>query len=158
MNISLEEAVEIAVNRVENYSYMFNGEEIADFKVNKEFYISRPHFMNRTGDPMELYPCWIIELGLDKYYPGNVASIQVLLWADSGEAFVCRAMSYGISYPDPTPKPSSPPIPTSTATPTLSPEPKQSAEPFPTTLIVASVITAAVASVGLLFYFKKWKR
>lgn len=109
VNISLEEAVEIAAKRVEDYSYMFNGEEIADFNVSREFYISRPHFMNRTGDPMELYPCWIIELGLDKYYPGNVASIQVLLWADSGEAFHCQAMSYGISYPTPDQTPSSTP-------------------------------------------------
>ena len=147
VNISREEAVEIAVKRLENYSYMFNGEDISDFNVNKEFYISRPHFMNRTGDPMELYPCWIIELGLDKYYPGNVASIQVWLWADSGEAFHCQAMSYGISYPTPDQTPS----------PTPSPEPVQFAEPFPTVLVVASVITIAVVSIGLLIYFKQRK-
>ena len=148
VNISLEEAVEIAVKRLENYSYMFNGEDISDFNVNKELVISRPHFMNRTGDPMELYPCWIIELGLDKYYPGNVASIQVWLWADSGEAFHCQAMSYGISYPTPDQTPS----------PTPSPEPVQFAEPFPTTIVVASVISVAVAGTGLLVYFKKRKR
>jgi hypothetical protein len=157
VNISLEDAVEIAVKRVENYSYMFNGEDISDFNVSKEFYISRPHFMNRTGDPMELYPCWIIELGLDKYYPGNVASIQVLLWADSGEAFHCQAMSYGISYPDPKPTPSSPPIPTSTATPTPSPEPVQFAEPFPTSLVIAFITSVAIIGLGLLVYFKKRK-
>jgi hypothetical protein len=32
------------------------------------------------------------------------------------------------------------------------------AEPFPTTLVVASVIIVAVVSAGLLFYFKKRKR
>jgi hypothetical protein len=30
-------------------------------------------------------------------------------------------------------------------------------EPFPTTLVIASVITVAVVGVGLLFYFKKRK-
>jgi hypothetical protein len=33
-----------------------------------------------------------------------------------------------------------------------------SPQPFPTTLIVASVITAAIYGIGLLFYFKKRKR
>ena len=31
-------------------------------------------------------------------------------------------------------------------------------EPFPTTLIIASIITVAVFSIGLLVYFKKRKR
>jgi hypothetical protein len=39
--------------------------------------------------------------------------------------------------------------------PTPEPQPQES---FPTTLVVASLITAAVVSISLLFYFKKHKR
>ena len=42
-------------------------------------------------------------------------------------------------------------------TPTPSPEPQQDPEPFSTTIVVASVITVVVVSIGLLVYFKKRK-
>jgi hypothetical protein len=41
--------------------------------------------------------------------------------------------------------------------PTSSPEPQPEAEPFPTTLVVASVVSLAVLGVFLLVYFKKRK-
>jgi len=106
VNISQEEAVNIALKGVENYSYMFDGEEITDFNVSSNLILSRPHFLNKTSDPMELYPCWRIELGLDTYYPGGVASIEVWLWADSGDAFLYQAKSYGGFMPDPSTTPS----------------------------------------------------
>jgi len=37
-------------------------------------------------------------------------------------------------------------------------EPEQECDPFPTTLVIASLITVAVVSVGLLVYFKKRER
>lgn len=42
--------------------------------------------------------------------------------------------------------------------PTPSPEPTPESEPFQNTLVIASVITLAVVSIGLLVYFKKRKR
>lgn len=105
VNISEEQAVSIALKHVETYSYMYNDEEIADFNINKELILTHPHFLNKTANPMELYPCWIVDLGLDDVYPGYVAYIQVWLWADSGEVFICRAMSYGGFLSDPSPAP-----------------------------------------------------
>jgi hypothetical protein len=105
VNISQEEAVSIALKRVETYSYTYQDKVIADFNINKEFIRSQPHLLNKTANPMELYPCWIVDLPLDDLYPGYVAYIQVWLWADSGEAFICRAMSYGGFLSDPSPAP-----------------------------------------------------
>jgi hypothetical protein len=105
VNISEEQAISIALKRVETYSYKYQDKVIADFNINKELILTHPHFLNKTTNPMELYPCWIIDLGLDDVYPGEVAYIQVWLWADSGEAFICRAMSYGGFLSDPSPAP-----------------------------------------------------
>jgi len=54
-----------------------------------------------------------------------------------------------------TPLVSESPLPTPTPTSTASPIPEP--ETFPTTIIGAAVITVAVVSIGLLFYFKKRK-
>jgi hypothetical protein len=60
--------------------------------------------------------------------------------------------------PTPTPTPTATPAPASTPTPsqepTSTPKPQQP-EPFPTTLVITSVITVAVVGIGLLVYFKK---
>jgi len=45
-----------------------------------------------------------------------------------------------------------------TSVPTPSPKPELNSEPFPTTIIVASVITISVVGVGCILYFKKRKR
>lgn len=63
--------------------------------------------------------------------------------------------------PSPTPTPAPTLTPTSTATPTPTPTlsstftPAPASEDFPTTLVVASAVIAAVAGIGLLVYFKK---
>jgi len=57
--------------------------------------------------------------------------------------------------PLPTPSPSPSPIPSPEPTPT--PESKQ-AEPFPTTLVVAAIASAAVIGAGILFYLVKIKK
>jgi hypothetical protein len=63
--------------------------------------------------------------------------------------------------PSPTPTPAPTLTPTSTATPMPTPTlsstftPAPASEDFPTTLVVASAVIAAVAGIGLLVYFKK---
>ena len=61
------------------------------------------------------------------------------------------------------PSPSTTPTPSPTATPTQPPSPSpspkvQDQKPFPTTLVIASIIVLAMGGVGSLFYFKKRKR
>lgn len=38
----------------------------------------------RGDDPFTLYPSWSVALGFDKVYPGNVTSVLVKIWADTG--------------------------------------------------------------------------
>ncbi len=62
------------------------------------------------------------------------------------------------SYPDPTPTPTLSPTPTSSPEPTYSPTPTPEPAPFPTTLAVASIAIIAVTGIGILVYFKKYKK
>jgi hypothetical protein len=141
VNISQEEAVSIALKRVETYSYMYQGKEITDFNIDKELILSQPHLLNKPINPMEVYPCWIVDLGLDDLYPGNVAYIQVWLWADSGEVFICRAMGYG-GFP----------LDSSSTSPTENTQPDNGAVPlavYITAACVAVAIPIAVVAVAL---------
>ena len=45
-----------------------------------------------------------------------------------------------------------------TATPTIEPTPLPESEPFPTALAVASIATISVIGIGILVYFKKYKK
>jgi N-acetylneuraminic acid mutarotase len=56
---------------------------------------------------------------------------------------------------NPTPSPSSTPTPSPSEQPTETPEPQP--KPFPTTLVIASVIIVTIVVLGLLIYFKKRK-
>ena len=42
-------------------------------------------FHPNTKNALALYPQWIVTFHLDKVYSGNVNSIMVELWADTGE-------------------------------------------------------------------------
>lgn len=64
--------------------------------------------------------------------------------------------------PSPSPSPAPSPSPTPTPTPTPSPEPTSSPEPqdsqpFPTTIVIASIASAAFGGAGFLVYFIKRK-
>jgi len=64
--------------------------------------------------------------------------------------------------PSPTPTPSIGPTPTpspsQSPTPSISPSPSPEPEPFPTTLAVASIAAIAIIGVGILAYFKKYRK
>lgn len=98
VNISEEQAVSIALEHVENFSYVYQGEAITNLIIN-EGLIRAPtlNFLNGT-DRFELYPCWIVDLPLDDLYPGDIAFIKVLLWADSGEVISAEALGYGFPH------------------------------------------------------------
>ena len=39
----------------------------------------------RGGDQNRMYLAWHVHLGFDKFYPGDVSGLTVILWADTGE-------------------------------------------------------------------------
>ncbi len=93
VNVSKEEAIDIATKRAQDFSWTVNGIEIKGFTILKEP-VSAELSM-QTREPLTLYPFWRVDLCLDKVYPGGVNSIAVGIWADTAEVRYCREMSLG---------------------------------------------------------------
>ena len=92
LNISREQAVQIAKNASKNYIWNAGETQVSDFTVldspvTAEFY---PH--TRPDDSVILYPYWYVTLHLDKIYPGGVNVIAVGVWADTGEVANIEAL------------------------------------------------------------------
>jgi len=96
INISIEQAVDIAIANVGSYSYkMPDGSIVKDFKVNKN--ATLPKLVVVPVD-YELRPYWHISLYLDEVYPGNVFGITAFIWADTGEIISYGNMATGGTY------------------------------------------------------------
>jgi len=83
VNISREEAIEIAREYLKNYSWTVNGTEVSDFTVLNEP-ISAVFHPTPRDEPLVLVPYWFVTLYLDRAYPGGVTRLGVGLWADTG--------------------------------------------------------------------------
>jgi hypothetical protein len=84
VNISKDQAVQIAKNAAKTYSWNASGAQVSDFEildtpVSAEFY---PH---PREEVLTLIPYWYVTLYLDKTYPGGVNAIAVGVWADTGK-------------------------------------------------------------------------
>ena len=93
VNISQDQAIQIAKEAVKNYSWTTNGTQVSDFMVldnpvSAEFV---PH--TRADNLTTLYPYWYVTLHLDRTYPGGVDVISVGVWADTGEATNIEALA-----------------------------------------------------------------
>jgi hypothetical protein len=91
VNVSSEQAIQIAKNAARSYSWNSGGEKVSGFEIldspiSAEFY---PH--TRTSY-LTLVPYWYVTLHLDKTYPGGVNVIAVGIWADSGEVANIQAL------------------------------------------------------------------
>ena len=84
LNILKEEAINIAIQNTNEYSWIANGVEISEFNIIENEITARmyPHLRENN---LELVPCWVVNIPLDKVYPGNVDNIVVGVWADTGE-------------------------------------------------------------------------
>lgn len=83
VNISSDRALELATNAIRSYSWTADGQTVSNFSVFSEQTLVTFHPNTKNG--LELYPQWTVTFYLDKVYPGNVNSIEVQLWADTGE-------------------------------------------------------------------------
>jgi len=84
VNISEEKAIELAIGYAQNYSWDVDGVEITDFIVLEEP-VSVDLWPHIRDEPLDLIPSWYVVLNLDKVYPGNISSIGIGLWADTGQ-------------------------------------------------------------------------
>jgi DNA-binding transcriptional ArsR family regulator len=92
VNISEQEAIQLAREHAKEYSWKVDNVEINDFVV-----IEQPVSVNLwphiRDEPLDLIPYWYVVFRLDKVYPGNVNSIGVGIWADTG-----KVSGYQTSY------------------------------------------------------------
>jgi hypothetical protein len=95
VNISKQQAIEIATEHAQAYSYVQGNETVSNITVLSSPVIANLTLQNRGN--ATLYPLWDILLPLDKMYPGGVTSFHVSIWADTGEIqFITPTGAYGI--------------------------------------------------------------
>ena len=84
VNISRDEAIDLAKDAALFFTWEYEGEVVGNFTIldtplDAEFH---PH---PREDFLNLIPYWYVTLYLDKVYPGEISSIAVGLWGDTGE-------------------------------------------------------------------------
>ena len=84
VNISQDQAVQIAKDFLKNYSWNANGTEVSNVTV-----LETPLSIQFSPHPRDqfltLIPYWYVTLYLDKVYPDGVNRIAVGVWADTGQ-------------------------------------------------------------------------
>ena len=94
VNISEEEAINIALNAAKDFSWTVGGVEIKDFIILEET-VSAELWPHMREEPKALIPYWYITFKLDKTYPGNIKSLGVGIWADTGKISAYTTISAG---------------------------------------------------------------
>jgi hypothetical protein len=105
VNISEEQAIELAIEYVKNFSYTVKRRgpegneiyvEIGDFNISRE----RTFAQLSPGERNNLlYPVWKVNVALMTVYPGNVYAIGVDIWADTAKIAGTALQSVGGSPP-----------------------------------------------------------
>ena len=96
VNISMEQAVDIAIENLQSYSYeMPDGSIVQNFKVNKDATMAE---LAVVPVDYELRPYWDVRMYLDEVYPGNVFAITAFIWANTGEIISYSNMATGGTY------------------------------------------------------------
>jgi len=92
VNFSREQAIQIARDAAQNFEWTADGVQVTDFNVLAEP-VSAVFFPHARTESLTLIPYWYITLHLDKEYPGEVNSIAVGVWADTGEVANIQTLS-----------------------------------------------------------------
>jgi hypothetical protein len=112
LNISEEEAIEIAMNAAENHSWNvgtggdnsqvtvteFNIVGVSETTLSFGNYPTKNE--SRGGNPLTFYPGWRVKLYFDKLYPGGVYGLDIAIWADTGEVNDIRELLSGLPPTD----------------------------------------------------------
>lgn len=94
VDITKEQAIEIALKQTESYSYTYQDQKIENFNIVKDSIVAELEVKSRYKS-FELYPLWKVDLPLDDIYPGEVYFIRANLWADTGEIIDIRPLGGG---------------------------------------------------------------
>jgi DNA-binding transcriptional ArsR family regulator len=93
VNISEDQAVLIAKNAAEGYSWIANGKQVTNFQILDNPVSAQFYPKPQASDVFTLYPYWYVTLYLDKTYPEGVSQIAVGVWADTGEVSSIQALA-----------------------------------------------------------------
>lgn len=93
INVSMEQAVDIALENLKSYSYkMPDGSVVSDFKATKDGVVAS---LETSRSDYVFRPYWDVRIFLDEIAPGNVMGITVFLWANTGEIISISNMATG---------------------------------------------------------------
>ncbi|MDR2720278.1 MAG: hypothetical protein LBC03_05705 [Nitrososphaerota archaeon] len=96
VNISKEQAIDIALENLQFYSYeMPDGSVVKDFKLSRAGVAAELEVGVVDYVDYELRPYWKIEMYLDEVAPGNVHGIQVFVWANTGKVISYSNIAFG---------------------------------------------------------------
>jgi len=99
VNVSEEQAINIAMNHIQNYSYTMPSDvEISGFNVTEER--TEAWLVPSPREPYVLYPLWEVMLYLNQTYPGSVYALLVTVWADTGKVSSCSNQAAGGIIPE----------------------------------------------------------
>jgi DNA-binding transcriptional ArsR family regulator len=84
VTVSQEEAVQMARDAVQGFTWQADGTTVSNFNVLQEPVSVIFHPTTREEN-LELIPYWQVTLYLDKVYPGGFNRLVVGIWADTGE-------------------------------------------------------------------------
>jgi len=94
INVSKEQAIDIAMNYIPNYSYkMPNDVTVSGFNITEDR--TTAALFASPIDSTELRPYWSVQLYLNHTYPGSVKGLTLYIWAKSGEVFYCGTRATG---------------------------------------------------------------
>jgi len=93
VNVSKEEAINLAMEYAKDYSWTVNGVIINNFTLVEES-ASAELWPHPREEPLALIPYWYVTIYLDRIYPERVDRIAVGLWADTGEVSICQTLSW----------------------------------------------------------------
>jgi hypothetical protein len=98
LNISREEAIGIATERVQNISWTVDCVEVGNVTILDDR--TSVALLTAPKEPIVLYPYWQVSLTFDKVYSGNVYGVTYSIWADTGEVFYGFLNTFGGSVPE----------------------------------------------------------
>lgn len=144
INISKEQAIDIALKNLHSYSYNMSDQYIvSDFNVTEGMITAK---LATSPVNYTLRPYWDIRMPLNQTYPGNVQGITVFIWANTGEIISYSNIAFGSVDTE-----------TSNHEATLSPEVANLAS-LDTSLVIAIALAAIVLAAASLVIMKKRKK
>jgi len=167
LNVSEEEAIEIAMNAAENYSWnvSMGGDNppvtVTEFTIvgvsETTLQIGNYATKNesRGGDPLTLYPGWRVKLYFDKLYPGQVYGLDIGIWADTGEVNDIRTLMYLGDVPyngEPADNEDS------TEQPSTGEPNNNDSNPDLTTILLIALLASILAVIGATITYSKRKK